>query len=156
MAGPYDLDPGARSSHDAAVPTTRVTVGEAARRAQLTPKAVRLYEARGLLPEVARSPAGYRLYSDDDVRLLRFIGQARAVGLGLDAIRTLVDLRRDGTPPSREVLIVLDDRLRAADRTLAELAEARGALAAVVEQAREAAHRDGGLRLCRVLDRPPG
>ena len=155
MRRPYDLDPGARSSDDAGVPTSRVTVGDAARRAQLTRKAVRLYEAQGLLPEVARSAAGYRLYSDD-VRLLRFIAQARAVGLGLDAIRTLIDLRRDGTPPSREVLVVLDDRLRAVDRALAELAEARTALAALFEQAKDAAHRDGGLRLCRILDGSPG
>lgn len=138
------------------MPTTRVTVGDAARRAQLTRKAVRLYEAQGLLPEVARSAAGYRLYTDDDVRLLRFIAQARAVGLGLDAIRTLIDLRRDGRPPSREVLVVLDDRLRAVDRALAELAEARSALAALFEQAKDAAHRDGGLRLCRILDGSPG
>jgi DNA-binding transcriptional MerR regulator len=150
------LTPGQGQAQDARVPTTRVTVGEAARRTQLTPKAVRLYEARGLLPPVARSAAGYRLYGDDDVRLLRFIAQARAVGLGLDAIRTLVELRRHGTPPGPDVLVVLDDRLRAVDRTLAELAEARGALAAVYDQAREAAHRDGGVRLCRILDEAAG
>ncbi len=38
-----------------------MTVGRAARRAGLTPKAVRLYESKGLLDPAPRTDAGYRL-----------------------------------------------------------------------------------------------
>jgi DNA-binding transcriptional MerR regulator len=78
-----------------------LTIGEAARRAGLTPKAIRLYEARGLLPPVERTEAGYRLYSEHDLRALRFIRQARAIGLGLDEIHTIMALRRAGIPQAR-------------------------------------------------------
>ena len=40
------------------------TIGEAAAAAGVTPRAVRLYEARGLLRSVDRSPAGYRLFDE--------------------------------------------------------------------------------------------
>ena len=44
-----------------------MTIGQAARAAGVTRKPVRVYEAKGLLPEVARSTAGYRLYTPADV-----------------------------------------------------------------------------------------
>jgi MerR family copper efflux transcriptional regulator len=128
-----------------------ITVGEAARRAHLTPKAVRLYEACGLLAPVARSTSGYRLYTDDDVRLLQFIARVRALGLGLETIRELIELRRDGTPPSRQVLGILHRHLGQIDNQLADLAQLRSSLSAVFEEAKQAAHRDGDVRLCEIL-----
>src|SRR5713226_6358051 len=78
--------------------TSTRTVGKAAQAAGLTPKAVRLYEARGLLPEAERTEAGYRTYTDDDITVLRFIGQAKTLGLSLAEIRdvdhTLTELRQ--------------------------------------------------------------
>jgi hypothetical protein len=65
---------------EADMPATILTVGQAARRAGLTAKAVRLYEARGLLPPAERTSSGYRCYTEHDIRLLRFIRQARDLG----------------------------------------------------------------------------
>jgi MerR family copper efflux transcriptional regulator len=128
------------------------TVGEAARQAHLTRKAVRLYEARGLLDPVPRSSSGYRLYTDHDVRLLRFIAQARALGLSLDTIRALVELRRGGRPPSREVLALLHAQLREIDRKLTDLRALRTDLSTVFEHAKSIVHNGDDLRLCRVID----
>jgi DNA-binding transcriptional MerR regulator len=44
-----------------------ITVGEAARRAGVSAKAVRLYESRGILPPAERTEAGYRTYTEGDV-----------------------------------------------------------------------------------------
>ena len=123
----------------------------AAREARLTPKAVRLYEARGLLPPVARDTAGYRRYTDEDVQRLRFIGQARAAGLGLDAIRRIIELRRGGEPPGPEVLAVLDSHIRQIEQSIAALEGLRDTLATVIEQTQDAVHQDGNAHLCRIL-----
>ena len=129
------------------------TVGQAARRAQLTPRAVRLYEARGLLPAAPRSDAGYRLYTDDDLRLLRFIGQARALGLGLKDIRALIALRQNGgQPPGPDVLAVIDAHIGDIDLAIANLQDLRSTLTSVFEQAKASVHRDGEAGLCRILD----
>jgi len=42
-----------------------ILIGEVAARSGLSRKALRLYEARGLLPASRRTPAGYRLYAPD-------------------------------------------------------------------------------------------
>jgi MerR family transcriptional regulator, copper efflux regulator len=140
--------------------TRKFTVGQAARRAQLTPRAVRLYEARGLLPVAPRSDAGYRLYTDEDLRLLRFIGQARALGLGLKDIQALIELRQDGGhPPGPDVLALIDAHLRDIDLAIANLQLLRNTLRGVFEQAKASVHHSGQAALCRILEHtaePPG
>jgi MerR family copper efflux transcriptional regulator len=108
---------------------TTWTVGKAAQTAGLSAKAVRLYEAKGLLPPAERTNAGYRTYTDDDIAVLRFIRQAKTLGLSLSEIRDILDLRRGGTTPCRHVVALLDQRIREIDRTITELRHLRHALA---------------------------
>ena len=90
---------------------------------------MRLYEAKGLLPGAKRTESGYRLYGEDDIAVLRFIHQAKTLGLSLGEIRDILDLRRDGTTPCRHVLGLLDERIRTVDRTITELRQLRRTLA---------------------------
>jgi MerR family copper efflux transcriptional regulator len=129
-----------------------LTIGEAARRAGLTRKAVRLYEASGLLPRVERTESGYRLYTEHDLRTLRFIRQARAVGLGLEEIRTIMVLRRTGIPPSEDVVALLQARFSEIERQISELQLLRHTLADVLDAATSRVHRGERPRLCRILD----
>ena len=68
-------------------------IGELARRTGTTPKALRLYEAQGLLGRVARA-GSYRHYSEPDVAQVLLIRQALALGFrlsqldGLNALHT--------------------------------------------------------------------
>jgi MerR family copper efflux transcriptional regulator len=57
-------------------------IGELAQRTGTTPKAVRLYEARGLLGTVARL-GSYRDYGETDVAHVLLIRQAQALGFRL-------------------------------------------------------------------------
>jgi len=77
------------------------TIGEAAVRAGVTRKAVRVYEANGLLPPPTRSRAGYRLFDDDDVGLLRFIRQARDLDLSLGQIADILHQTTPEAPKPR-------------------------------------------------------
>ena len=51
-------------------PSAAVAIGTAARRAGVSARMVRHYEALGLLAPVARSDSGYRQYSDTDIHTL--------------------------------------------------------------------------------------
>ena len=76
---------------------TGLKIGELARRSGSTVKAIRFYEAKGLLPRSARSPSGYRLYTESDLKRLAFIQRAKLLGLPLAKIRNLsVHLAKDG------------------------------------------------------------
>lgn len=89
-------------------------ISEAAEAAGVNVETLRYYERRGLLQQPHRPPAGYRHYSDEVVRIVRFIKQAQDLGFTLDQIEELARLRGT-TARGRE-------RVRAvAERTLAEL-----------------------------------
>jgi MerR family copper efflux transcriptional regulator len=85
-------------------------------------KALRLYEAMGILPPAARTAAGYRVYGDDTLQLLGFVTQARRLGFSLAEIRDIISIRRSDRPPCRHVQELVLQKAAALDRTLRELA----------------------------------
>lgn len=103
-------------------------IGELARRTGTTPKALRLYEARGLLGTVART-GSYRQYGEADVARVQLIRQALALGFrlaeldGLDALHTAEGWSRIAALVARRRATVARERerLRALDRHLAAL-----------------------------------
>lgn len=75
---------------DAVLQLDALTIGEAARRVGLTPRAVRYYERIGLVQAPPRGGHNnYRLYDQEAVRELRFIARCRAIGLSVAEIRAL-------------------------------------------------------------------
>ena len=68
----------------------KLTIGGMARQSGVPARTIRFYEGEGLLPAPDRSDSGYRLYTEADLLRLRFVRQARLLGMGLPAIKTLV------------------------------------------------------------------
>ncbi|WP_326543341.1 MerR family transcriptional regulator [Pseudorhodoferax sp.] len=105
---------------------------EAARRLGVSTKALRVYEAHGLLAP-ARSPGGWRLYRPADLARGARIVALRGLGLGLAEMAGVLDAEGAGDgealPPA---LQAHEDRLagqaRALARTLAEVRQARADL----------------------------
>ncbi|HET6171285.1 MAG TPA: MerR family transcriptional regulator [Gaiellales bacterium] len=63
-------------------------IGELARRARSTPRAVRYYEELGLLPERGRPRGGHRMYDEHDVeRLKELLHIKELLGLTLNELR---------------------------------------------------------------------
>ena len=76
---------------------TTVTIGEFGRLARLSARALRLYEARGLLVPAAVDPrSNYRLYRLDQLDRARRIALLREAGMPLAQIAHLIDLDGDG------------------------------------------------------------
>ena len=65
---------------------------------------VRYYESLNLLNPFTRKPSGYRLYSHEEERRLRFIKNAQALGFTLREIAELLALRVASTARCGEVL----------------------------------------------------
>lgn len=85
-------------------------IGELARRTGTTPKAIRLYEARGLLGAVARR-GSYRQYGEADVARVLLVRQAQALGFRL---AELTDLPHLESGPGWERIAALVAARRAA------------------------------------------
>jgi DNA-binding transcriptional MerR regulator len=97
-------------------------IGEVARASGLTVRALHHYDEIGLLVPSARSEAGYRLYSDADVRRLYRILALREMGFPLEEIAaTLVREGEDPRPAVRRHLERIDEQLRLAAQLRARL-----------------------------------
>ena len=105
-----------------------LTVSQVARAAGVSARAVRLYEARGMLPTAARTPAGYRVFDEADVDTVRFIRRSRALGLSLAGAAEILAVRRAGTVPCQRTGELLDQRIAEIEHTLRELRELRTTL----------------------------
>lgn len=103
----------------------RLRIGEIAAEFGLNPKSIRFYEGIGLLPSPRRADNGYRWYDDSDRERLRFIQQAKAVGLTLAEMREILDLRSGGTRPCERVQRLLDQKIATIDQQLQALADMR-------------------------------
>lgn len=103
------------------------TIGALAKAAGVGVETVRYYQRRGLLPEPPRPPGEVRRYSEEDVRRLRFIRSAQAAGFTLAEIGELLGMSEiDDRAQARELARA---RVAALDEKIAELQEAREALA---------------------------
>jgi len=110
-------------------------IGELARRAGVTPRAIRLYEAQGLV-RARRSRGGYREFDETEVRVLVFIRMSRALGLPLAQLADWVPAYRAGRLGYRALIDGLQQRLADIDRELARLQDLRQRTAEHIDWAR--------------------
>ena len=96
-------------------------IGRASKASGVTAKMVRHYEEIGLLKDVARTYANYRVYSDTDVHTLRFIKRARTLGFSMDDIRELLALWQNRTRPSASVKKIAGSHLQGLKRRIQEM-----------------------------------
>jgi DNA-binding transcriptional MerR regulator len=71
---------------------TSYRIGELAAKVGVTERTIRYYEERGLLESVKRLDGGQRVYTDDDVRRLKFIQKLKVLGLSLAEMQELETL----------------------------------------------------------------
>jgi MerR family transcriptional regulator, thiopeptide resistance regulator len=114
-------------------------IGAVAKATGLTARALHHYDEIGLLVPSERSAAGYRLYSDGDLRRLYRIVALRGMGFTLDEIGTT--LLRDGEDPRpvvRRQLERIDAQVRLAEQLRSRLTRILDLLDRAVEPSTDA------------------
>lgn len=125
----------------------RLTIGKLAEAGGVGIDTVRFYERTGLIRKPARSAAGYRLYAAEEIRRLRFIRRAKALGFSLEDITELLHLN-DGQGSRASVRALARQRLDEIERKLRELQALQQSLRTLVQ------HCDGkgGLAGCPIIE----
>jgi MerR family mercuric resistance operon transcriptional regulator len=106
----------------------RMTIGQLAEEASVNRETVRYYERRRLLPRPSRSIAGYRVFSDDAVKRLRFIRHAKMLGFSLEEVRELLALRIDSVEACDQVRERAQAKISDIERKIAALERMRRVL----------------------------
>ena len=114
-----------------------MNISEAARASGVSAKTIRYYEGGGLIATAERTGGGYRVYTQADVHVLRFIKRARELGFSIDRIRRLLDLWQDKRRASRDVKRLALDHI-------AEIAAKIAAMSAVRDAVQELADKCEG------------
>jgi DNA-binding transcriptional MerR regulator len=89
-----------RSLDEAREQRELMQIGDLARETNKTARAIHLYEELGLLTPAARSKGGYRLYGQEALIRIRWIGKLQEMGFSLNDIQTIVrEWERVGSAP---------------------------------------------------------
>lgn len=105
--------------------TRTYPIGELSRMVNLTQRTIRYYEEIGLLHSIRRIENGKRVYTDDDVRRLKFINRLKVLGLSL---AEMVDLektyrqQRNNREIIPKLINILDERADQIDERIRQLA----------------------------------
>jgi DNA-binding transcriptional MerR regulator len=112
---------------------TTMRISQLAERSGVPATTLRFYEDAGLLT-ADRSPAGYRMYGEDAVTRLAFIGSAKHLGLPLEEIGELLAVWEDGAcaDVKADLRPRVAARLAEAERRLGELSAFTDSLHRVV------------------------
>lgn len=107
--------------HAEAVEQGLMDIGRASEESGVSVKMIRHYEAIALLPKPARTAANYRVYSANDVHMLRFIKRARTLGFSMEEIKELAGLWKNKSRSSAAVKRIAGKHVEELKRKLAEL-----------------------------------
>lgn len=87
-----------------------LTIGEVAKKVEVSIGAIRFYERKGLLRPAARNEQNNRLYSEDDLNWLVFIKCLRETGMSVEDIKKYYDQVNEGTSTLKERTKLIEDQ----------------------------------------------
>lgn len=126
--------------------TVEMTIGKLADAAGVNIETIRYYQRRGLLTEPSKPQEGYRRYAPEQVKRVRFIKRAQALGFTLEEVGTLLNL--DSACACGETRVLAVRKLGLIEQKMADLAAIRQALGGLVLQC----DAGNGQASCPIID----
>lgn len=111
----------------------QLTIGKLAEMTGTTADKLRYYEKMKLIKAASRSRAGYRLYDENAVSVIRFIRGAKTLGFTLVEIRKLLTLSTSDQASCAEVLKQTEGKIMEAEAKILELKEIKKVLGQLVK-----------------------
>ncbi|MEB3883675.1 heavy metal-responsive transcriptional regulator [Lyngbya sp. CCY1209] len=124
-------------------------ISEVARRLGVNPQTIYFYERKGLIPSPRRTEAGYRLFSEEDVGRLAFILRVKSLGLTLEEIREILELKDGRSLTCQAVYDRLHEKLTEIREKIDQLQAFHDELSPLVQRCQD---QIDSPRECVVLD----
>ena len=114
------------------ITSSGVTIGRLAEAAEVSVETIRYYQRIGLLPMPDRDYGRIRRYSADDLKRVRFIKRAQALGFSLEEVALLLGLS-DGEHCT-ETRVLAEKKLAMVKKKIDDLAAIQKALKGLVTE----------------------
>lgn len=98
-----------------------MNIGQAAKASGISAKMIRYYESIGLLNNAQRTDAGYRIYSEADIKTLSFLRHARDLGFSSEQMKDLLGLWKNQNRQSVEVKSLALKHIQTLNQKIADL-----------------------------------
>jgi len=108
-----------------------LTIGKLAKEVNIGVETVRYYQRKGLI-DVPNKTEGYRKYSQEDLRRLKFIKEAQKAGFTLNEIKELLEL--DTSHDHQRAQQLASARIKELDEKIEEMQQARDRLKTLFHQ----------------------
>jgi MerR family transcriptional regulator, copper efflux regulator len=125
-----------------------LTIGEVAKAARVGVETIRFYEREGLIAQPPRRGAGYRQYSPDVIRRMRFIRGAKELGFTLKEISELLSLRVDPSTTCADVRAIARAKIIDIEKKVVELRK----IGTVLDRLARVCRGRGPTSECPILD----
>ncbi|WKW42776.1 Zn(2+)-responsive transcriptional regulator [Kosakonia cowanii] len=131
-------------------------IGEIAKLADVTPDTIRYYEKQQMMDHGGRTEGGFRLYTDHDLKRLKFIRHARQLGFTLESIRELLSIRVDPEHHTcQESKSIVQTRLSEVEARIEEMQAMRRSLQKLNDACCGTAHSSVYCSILEALEQGP-
>jgi MerR family transcriptional regulator, copper efflux regulator len=126
----------------------QISTSELAKQGGVNLQTIRYYERTGLLPKPPRSGSGYRQFSSESVRRVRFIKRAQELGFSLKEIKELLALRIAAASTRGDVRKRAEAKISDIEKKVQHLR----AMKKILVRLSETCHGNGPARDCPILE----
>lgn len=126
----------------------QINIGALAKEAQVNLQTIRYYEREGLIAKPPRTASGYRVFSADVVRRVRFVKHAQELGFSLAEVKELLALRVDAKTSCVEIRQRTQGKIADVQNKIRALQAIKKAL----ERLTATCHGSGPVSECPILE----
>jgi DNA-binding transcriptional MerR regulator len=100
---------------------SKYTIKDAAKIMNVPTSTIRFYDKEGLLPFMERLESGYRVFSEEDLAMLRTIDCLKKTGMSIKEIRQFIEWVQQGQDSLKERYDMFVERKRIVEAQMADL-----------------------------------
>ncbi len=97
------------------------SISDVSKMTNLPISTLRYYDKEGLLPYIERKASGYRVFKDDDIRMLEIIECFKNTGMSIKEIKHFIELVKQGNSSLQERYNLFLERKKTVEKQMEDL-----------------------------------
>ncbi|AUC60561.1 transcriptional regulator [Cyanobacterium sp. HL-69] len=126
-------------------------VGEVCKQLNINSQTIYYYERIGLIPSLQRNQSGYRVFHSEDIEILKFILKVKSLGLTLEEIKQLLELKQGRSLTCQAVYNHLKQKIDTINKKINQLESIKQELIPLLQECQTKIDTTNPNHQCEVL-----